>query len=103
MAVVVISRIRVVSGNAAAVAMQYQRRLGAVDGVRGFLGLEVLRPHDRPTEFWIWTKWESSADFEAYRKSPEFRQAHARIASIPGIVKIDKNSHTVERFDVLAR
>lgn len=52
--VVVISRIRIVSGNAAAVASQYRQRVGAVDDVPGFLGLEVLQPHDRATEFWIY-------------------------------------------------
>lgn len=102
-AVVVISRIRIVSGNAADVARQYRNRAGVVDDVPGFLGLDVLQPRDDPDEFWIYTRWATHAAYEAYRKGTKFREAHARIASIPGIVKIDKDAHSVMTFDVLAR
>lgn len=101
--IVVISRIRVVSGNARDVARQYQRRAGVVDDVPGFLGLEVLQPQDEPEEFWIYTRWANLDAYEAYRKGPEFRKAHARLALIPGIVKIDKANHSVTKFHVLAR
>ncbi|MDQ2999374.1 MAG: antibiotic biosynthesis monooxygenase [Chloroflexota bacterium] len=100
--IVAISRIRITSGNADAVAAQYQQRSQLVEQAPGFLGLEILRGQDQPDEFMVCMRWVDRAAFEAYRSSPQFRQAHQNIRTIPGHTHIDRATYAVGVFDVIA-
>ncbi len=99
--IVAISRIRITSGNADAVAEQYRQRSRLVEQVPGFPGVEILRGHDQPDEFLVFMRWADCACFEAYRRSSSFKEAHHSIRSIPGQVRIDPASYEVGVFDVL--
>jgi heme-degrading monooxygenase HmoA len=101
--VVAISRFRITSGNANAVAAHYQRRSRLVEQAPGFLGLEILRGQDRPDDFLVYMRWVDRAAFEAYQGSAQFRQAHRAIASIPGRTRIDPATYDVGVFDVIER
>lgn len=100
--IVVMSRIRVKNGNAEGLADQYRNRLHRVESVPGCLGVEILRSLERPDEFLVYTRWKDREAYEGYRRDPAFREAHARIASIPGGIKIDAESRAVEWYEVLS-
>lgn len=100
--IVVISRIRVTSGNADALAEQYGRRSHLVEKVPGCLGVEVLRGVDHPAEFMVYTRWTDRAAYEHYRKDQAFREAHRQIQNIPGGLRIAREERTVEWYEVLS-
>ena len=99
--IVVTSRIRVVGGDADALAQRYRNRVSLVDALPGCLGVEILRHVDRPEEFIVVTRWSDEAAYTAYRVHPAFRQAHQAIAQLPGL-RIDPESRVVERYEVLS-
>jgi heme-degrading monooxygenase HmoA len=99
--IVAISRIRITSGNADAVAAQYQQRSRLVEQAPGFLGIEILRGQDQRDEFLVCMRWVDRAAFEAYHGSALFRQAHRAIAKIPGPTRIDRSTYDVGVFDVI--
>jgi heme-degrading monooxygenase HmoA len=101
--IVAISRIRIISGNADAVAAQYGRRSRLVEQAPGFLGIEILRGQDQRDEFLVCMRWVDRAAFEAYHGSALFRQAHRAIANIPGRTRIDPATYDVGVFDVIER
>lgn len=98
--IVITSRIRVVGGDADALAARYQARVGLVDTLPGCLGVEILRHIDRPEEFVVVTRWTDEDAYAAYRAHPAFRQAHRAIAQLPGL-RIDSESRVVDRYEVL--
>lgn len=100
--IVVVSRIRVVGGSADALAEQYRRRSRLVESEPGCLGVEILRNLEQPDEFVVYTRWCELADYERYRDTPAYRAAHARIAAIPGGIRVDPASRAVLRYEVLS-
>lgn len=78
-AYVAVSEIEVPEAGVDALIKAFTARLGAVDGWRGFLGLEVLQARTRSTEFLMITRWESREDFLSYMRSAEHRESHARV------------------------
>jgi heme-degrading monooxygenase HmoA len=100
--IVVTSRIRVTHGSADALADQYRRRGRQADAFPGCLGVEILRSSTEPDEFLVYTRWRDAEAYDAYRRSPAYRDAHARIADIPGGVRIDATERLVEWFEVLS-
>ncbi|HEX8684358.1 MAG TPA: antibiotic biosynthesis monooxygenase family protein [Ardenticatenaceae bacterium] len=100
--IVVISRIRVTSGNADALAEQYRSRSHLAETVPGCLGVEVLRGLDQPDEFMVYTRWTDRAAYEHYRKDGAFREAHSRIQNISGGLKIAREERSVDWYEVLS-
>lgn len=100
--IVVVSRIRVTSGDIEALAGRYRQRGRIAETMPGCLGVEVLRHIERPEEFAVYTRWESREAYERYRHSPAFREAHATIRTIPGGLKIDAAERAVEWYEVLS-
>jgi len=100
--IVVTSRIRVRRGSADALATQYAERVGRADASPGCLGVEILRRVDAPDEFMVYTRWESTAAYDAYRASPAFREAHERIRLIPGGIAVERMDDGVALFEVLS-
>lgn len=100
--IVVTSRIRVVAGDADALAAQYADRLGLADGAPGCRSVEILRNVDAPAEFAVLTRWESRAAYDAYRRGPAFRASHERIARIPGGIRVERIGDGVEVLEVIA-
>lgn len=100
--IVVTSRIRVTAGSADALATQYAHRLGLAEGAPGCAGVEILRHAASPDEFLVYTRWESVDAYEAYRRSPAFRAAHARIRDVPGGIRVERVGEGVDVFEVLS-
>jgi heme-degrading monooxygenase HmoA len=76
MAVVKINAIEVPAGAGEELERRFAARLGAVDDQPGFLGFELLRPVAGDNRYFVYTKWASQEDYEAWANGPA-RQAHA--------------------------
>ena len=100
--IVVVSRIRVTSGNADALAEQYRRRQRLADAAPGCLGVEILRHGERTDEFLVYTRWTDRAAYERYRQHAAFREAHARVREIPGGVRVDPQERSLDWYEVLS-
>ncbi len=99
--IVAISRIRIISGNAPAVAAQYEQRSRLVEQAPSFLGVEILSGQDDADEFLVIMRWADRPAFEAYRHGPLFQAAHHKVAAISGHTRIDARTYEVGVYDVL--
>ncbi len=61
----------------------FRQRAGLIDGMPGFISNQVLRPTSPEDPYVVLTFWESRQQFEAWVRSPEFTQGHARSGSLP--------------------
>jgi len=82
MAVVKINAIEVPEGAGPELERRFAARLGAVDNAPGFLGFELLRPVAGETRYFVYTRWETEADFQAW-SAGSGREAHAGERSRP--------------------
>ncbi|MFI5927505.1 antibiotic biosynthesis monooxygenase family protein [Micromonospora sp. NPDC051543] len=76
MAVVKINAIEVPPGAGPELEKRFAARAGAVEGSPGFLGFELLRPVAGETRYFVYTRWESEAAYQAWAAGSS-RQAHA--------------------------
>lgn len=76
MAVVKINAIEVPEGAGPELERRFAARQGAVENSPGFLGFELLRPVAGETRYFVYTRWESEAAFQAWSKGSA-REAHA--------------------------
>ncbi|MBF9130831.1 antibiotic biosynthesis monooxygenase [Plantactinospora sp. S1510] len=77
MAVVKINAIEVPAGAGEELERRFAARQGAVENSPGFLGFELLRPVSGDTRYFVYTKWEDEAAYQAWAAGPA-KQAHAR-------------------------
>jgi heme-degrading monooxygenase HmoA len=61
----------------------FAQRSGLVDGMKGFVGFQLLRPTSVDDPYIVMTTWESKDDFEAWTNSEEFKQGHAQSGTLP--------------------
>ncbi|WP_320065413.1 antibiotic biosynthesis monooxygenase [Micromonospora sp. RTGN7] len=76
MAVVKINAIDVPEGAGEELERRFAARAGAVEGSPGFLGFELLRPVAGEKRYFVYTKWETEEDYQAWAAGPS-RAAHA--------------------------
>ncbi|MGW0038973.1 antibiotic biosynthesis monooxygenase [Gordonia sp. NB41Y] len=76
MAVVKINAIHVPEGAGAELEKRFAHRAGSVDGSKGFLGFQLLRPVKGDDRYFVVTQWETEEDFQAWASGPA-REAHA--------------------------
>jgi len=58
------------------VARRFGERAGAVDGMDGFEGFELLRPADDRTTWLVVTRWRDEESFQGWVRSPQFAEGH---------------------------
>ncbi len=58
------------------VARRFAARAGAVDGMDGFEGFELLRPTDDRETWLVLTRWRDEESFHAWTRSSRFRDGH---------------------------
>ncbi len=92
-----ISRFRIANGTQAAVADAFAHRVGLVDKVVGFLGLEVYVDAADDALFYLVTRWTDRASFEAWHRSDAHHESHR---GIPRGIKLDK---ALTRLSVMKR
>jgi heme-degrading monooxygenase HmoA len=61
----------------------FRNRAGLVDRMPGFIKNQLLRPVNGGDPYVVFTTWATRGDFEAWIRSDEFRQGHARSGSLP--------------------
>lgn len=61
----------------------FRKRAGLVDGMKGFVSNQVLRPVNDKDPYIVFTVWQSRADFDAWVRSDEFVKGHARSSTLP--------------------
>lgn len=76
MAVVKINAIEVPDGAGSELERRFAHRMHAVDSAPGFLGFELLRPVSGDSRYFVYTRWETEADFQAWAKGPAV-EAHS--------------------------
>ncbi|KID29505.1 antibiotic biosynthesis monooxygenase family protein [Prauserella rugosa] len=76
MAVVKINAIEVPEGAGPELEKRFAARLHAVDDQPGFLGFELLRPVSGDNRYFVYTKWETEEDFQAWAQGPA-KDAHS--------------------------
>ncbi len=93
---VALSRFEVREGWEGDVTAAFRSRPHLVDDAPGFVRLEVLRPNDRPTEFWLFTYWTDEASFLTWHRDHR-KQAHHAIPKglklVPGSARVDHLDH----------
>lgn len=77
--ITVANRVPVAKGFEQEFEKRFEKRLGAVDQMPGFIRHEILRPI-MGDYYVVMTHWESKEAFEAWTQSESFRQAHANPA-----------------------
>ena len=58
------------------VARRFGERAGAVDGMDGFEGFELLRPTDDRETWLVITRWRDDDAFQQWTRSAQFRDGH---------------------------
>ena len=74
--VVKINAIEVAEGRGPELEKRFAARAREVDNQPGFLGFELLRPVAGETRYFVYTRWETEEDFQAW-SAGSGRAAHA--------------------------
>jgi heme-degrading monooxygenase HmoA len=75
---VAINVLTVPDGAGSTLEERFAARQGAVDSAPGFEHFELLRPLEGTSDYLVYTRWRSEADFTAWRESQAFGQGHAQ-------------------------
>lgn len=76
MAVVKINAIEVPEGAGPELERRFAARHGSLESAPGFLGFELLRPVSGDDRYFVYTRWETEEDFQAWRNGPGL-EAHS--------------------------
>lgn len=82
MAVVKINAIEVPEGSGEELEKRFAHRMHAVDSQSGFLGFELLRPVAGDSRYFVYTRWESEAAYQAWANGPAI-EAHSGVRANP--------------------
>ncbi|MEM7334957.1 MAG: antibiotic biosynthesis monooxygenase [Chloroflexota bacterium] len=81
--IAVMNRIPVNPEHGADFEQRFSDRAALVDGMDGFVAFRLLRPTNPEDPYVVMTFWESKAHFEAWTRSDEFKEGHARAGRLP--------------------
>ncbi|WP_430297484.1 antibiotic biosynthesis monooxygenase family protein [Sinomonas sp. B1-1] len=84
MSIVKINAITVHADSGDELARRFAARAGAVDGVPGFEGFELLQPTDGRNVWLVVTRWADEESFEAWKNSASFGHGHGRPVGTEG-------------------
>ncbi|MCW2600944.1 MAG: Antibiotic biosynthesis monooxygenase [Frankiales bacterium] len=76
MSYVAINVLSVPEGAGATLEERFAARQGAVDSAPGFEHFELLRPVEGTTDYLVYTRWASEADFVAWRDGQRVAEGH---------------------------
>src|SRR4051794_6481084 len=89
---VALSRVVIDNGMEAGAKAAFRKRPHLVDGVPGYVRMDVLSPLARPEEIWILTYWTDAASFETWQHTHLYHESHQGIPKglklVPGETKI---------------
>ena len=100
MSYVAINVLTVPAEAGATLEQRFAARQGAVDSAPGFEHFELLRPVEGTSDYLVYTRWASEADFRAWRDSQAFGQGHAQATERPAGQGPAATGSTVWGFEV---
>jgi heme oxygenase (mycobilin-producing) len=83
MSYVAINVLTVPAGAGETLEQRFAARQGAVDTAPGFERFELLRPVEGTSDYLVYTRWRSEADFVAWRDGQRFAEGHAGATQRP--------------------
>lgn len=101
MSYVAINVLTVPEGAGSTLEERFAARQGAVDQAPGFEHFELLRPLEGTSDYLVYTRWRSEADFAAWRDSQAFGQGHAQASGRPEGQRPAATGSTVWAFEVV--
>lgn len=93
---VALSRFTVANGMEGEVRQAFIDRPRLVEGVPGFVRMEVLNPLDDGREFWLLTWWRDEPSFTAWHRSHLHHESHR---GIPKGLKLDPRATRMRYFE----
>lgn len=100
MSVVKINAIEVPEGMGAELEKRFGARVGEVEKMPGFEGFELLRPTGSEKRYFVYTRWASEEDFQAWVSSSAFTRGHAQAAASEGKAPVAHGASLLE-FEVV--
>lgn len=79
---------------------RFAARQGAVDTAPGFERFELLRPVEGTSDYLVYTRWRSEADFRTWRDSQAFGAGHGSATGRPGGAAPAATGATIWAFEV---
>ncbi len=83
MSYVAINVLSVPAGAGTTLEERFAARQGAVDTAPGFEHFELLRPLEGTSDYLVYTRWRTEADFTAWREGQRFADGHAASTARP--------------------
>ena len=84
MSVVVINAVNVPEERRAEFEARFAARAGNVAGAPGFEAFELMRPASGG-QYFVYTRWRSQEDFDAWRTSADFSAGHRQHSDGPPV------------------
>ncbi|CAN5120786.1 antibiotic biosynthesis monooxygenase [soil metagenome] len=100
MSYVAINVLSVPEGAGSTLEERFAARQGAVDSAPGFEHFELLRPLEGTSDYLVYTRWRSHADFTTWRESQSFGQGHAQASGRPEGARPAATGSTIWAFEV---
>ena len=101
MSYVAINVLTVPEGAGSTLEERFAARQGAVDSAPGFEHFELLRPVEGTSDYLVYTRWRSEADFVAWRESQSFGAGHAKASDRPAGERPAATGSNVWAFEVV--
>lgn len=79
-----------------AVKQAYVNRPHQVDGVPGFVRLDVISPLEQKSEIWLLTYWETESSFRQWYGTHHYHAVHE---AIPSGLKLVPHSTDIQFFE----
>ncbi len=100
MAYVAINVLSVPEGRGSVLEERFAARQGSVERARGFEKFELLRPVSGTSDYLVYTRWSSKADFDAWTADQSFAAGHAQASSRPAGEERAATGSTIWAFEV---
>jgi heme-degrading monooxygenase HmoA len=97
--IVALSRFTIANDMADEVRAAFCQRPHLVDGIPGFMGMEVMSPVDHAAEIWLLTRWSDESSYRCWHRGHEYHESHK---GIPKGLKLIPGSTEVRLFEVFA-
>jgi heme-degrading monooxygenase HmoA len=97
---VAINVLTVPEGAGEVLEQRFAARQGAVDSAEGFEHFELLRPVEGTSDYLVYTRWRSEADFVAWRDGQRFADGHAAASQRPEGERPAASGSTIWAFEV---
>lgn len=76
---VALSTFAIANGMVDGVQEAFRNRPHLVDGVSGFVRMDVFSPLDNPSEIWLLTYWRDAESYHAWHRSHAHHESHRGI------------------------